>query len=197
MQEAALAPISLELEAPVADVLVHALLQAIDDLEARALLAEADRTALGRMSAREYRVDRRRLQRLLDQLRTDCRAPDPHQVAVQWIDGTYAIHGRRPVRLIPQDDLEALLESTQALIDLDLLAPHDAFDALLHLVHHGLSRPPSHLIHNTEQTSLPQLESATTTTETSTRLTHPAAHRLAPGCPAAADGGGKAGDRPC
>ena len=195
--EAGMDLVSLELDAPDADVLVHALLQSVDDLEARAVLTESDRTALGRASAREYRADRRRLQGLLGQLSGDRRAPDPHQVAVHWIDGTYAIHGHRPVRLIPQDDLEALLESTQSLLDLDLLAPRDAFDALLHLVHHGLSRPPSHLIRNLEEPSLPLVESATSTTEAPTNSPRPAVHRLAPGCPAVADDGGKAGERRC
>lgn len=124
---------ALHLEQPTAEVLACALLQAIDDLEARAIIAEHHDPALGSASAAEYRTDVQRLRLILGALGDD-HIPTPERAAVLWIDGTWTVQAGRPVRLHRQDDLEALLESSFDLVHHGMLYAQDALIAIHHLV---------------------------------------------------------------
>lgn len=89
----------LQLEWPTLDVLAYALQRTIDDLAARAIVAEHHDPELGPPSAQEYRADIRRLRGVLDQIAPDTRGPDPEQAAVRWLDGIYTIADGKPVRM--------------------------------------------------------------------------------------------------
>lgn len=125
---------TLHLEQPAADALTCALLQAIDDLEARAIIAEHHDPILGPISAAEYRTDVQRLRIVLGAIAPGSRAPSPDRTAVHWIDGTWTVSNGHPVRLHRQDDLEGLLESSLDLVHYRLLDPHDALTAIHDLI---------------------------------------------------------------
>ena len=96
---------TLHLEARVTEVLAWALLRTVDDLEARAIIADHHDPHIGPESAVEYRSDIVRLRTVLDQLHHVSRDPDPEQAAVTWIDGTtYTIVDRHPIRMIADTD---------------------------------------------------------------------------------------------
>ena len=102
-------PIRLDIDPAALPAVTFALRRTIDDLEARAIVA-ADRDAdLGPSLAAEYRVDIGRLAGLLGQLGHPAVRPDPERAAVVWHDGTYAIAGGRPVRLLKAASLDRLL----------------------------------------------------------------------------------------
>jgi hypothetical protein len=181
-------PYHLHLEWPVADVLAYALLRTIDDLEARAVVAEHHDPDLGPVSATAYRTDIRRLQTVLARIAPGARDPDPRLAAVRWLDGTYTVVHGRPVRLIAQPDVLGLVESSLDLVSQQLLDPHDALVA----VH-------QHLVDVDEHPELASDADSTPRTQASTELqavslpTLQAAHRIAPGCgpaPGPASGAG-------
>lgn len=90
-----------------------ALERAIDDLEARARLAErcGDEAQLGEDSAREYRADLQRLTVLLDQLDGfQARDPDPEGDALAWFDGLYTIRRGEPIPVAATGPFEQLLQ---------------------------------------------------------------------------------------
>lgn len=175
---------TLRLDGPTAEVLACALLQAIDDLEARALVAEHRDAGLGPASATEYRSDARRLQQLLAVVAPDSRAPRPDRVAVRWIEGTWTIDDDRPVRLHRTDELQALLAASLALVDRGALSPQDALSTVHHLVTNdtlgttGLT-PARH--RSTRPAHAPA-ERPTDEPGTTPGPTPSARHRLAPVC---------------
>ena len=184
---------TLHLEWPVADVLAYALLRAVDDLEARAVVAEHRDPELGPASAAEYRTAIRRLQTILAQIAPGSRDPDPAQAAVHTLDGTYTIAHGHVVRLTPQPDVLSLIESCLDLISQHFLDPHDALLAIhQHLTDHDHHQHPE--LPTTRPTS-----NVTTSTDpqTSSLATPQAAHRLAPGCGPAPDRGPERGAGPC
>lgn len=93
----------IHLDEHVADVVACALLAALDDLEARAVLASQHDPRVGPPSAEEYRADARALRRVLDELAPGLRAAEPERVVVRWIEGDWAIDDGHPVRLVRSD----------------------------------------------------------------------------------------------
>ncbi len=91
---------TISLDWPAADLLAYALQRTMDDLEARAIVAEHHDPELGPASAAEYRADIQRLRGVLDQISPGIRPPDPEQAAVRWLDGTYTIAGGEPVAMV-------------------------------------------------------------------------------------------------
>lgn len=174
-------PYTLHLEWPVADVLAYALLRTVDDLEARAVIAEHHDPDLGAVSATEYRTDIRRLQTILAQIAPGTRDPDPSQAAVRWLDGTYTVVHGHPVRLTAQPDVLSLVESSLDLVSQQLLDPHDALVGILqHLTGHDVTEEPA--------TTDPTSHGPDSTAPRTVCLPSPqAAHRLAPGCDPAPD----------
>ena len=98
-------PYTLVLEWPVVDVLAYALLRTIDDLEARAIVAEHHDPEIGPISAREYRADILRLRQVLDQVAPGTRDADPERAAINWIDGVYTVADGVPVRMVSQAEI--------------------------------------------------------------------------------------------
>ena len=101
-------PYTLVLEWPVVDVLAYALQRTIDDLEARAIVAEHHDPEIGPISACEYRADILRLRQVLDQIAPHTRGADPERAAVNWIDGVYTVAHGVPVRMLPQLEVRNL-----------------------------------------------------------------------------------------
>lgn len=99
----------LHVESETAPALAFALKSAIDNLEARAIIAEHHDTDLGPLSAVEYRSDIPRLARLLEQLVFASRRPHPEGEAVRWLDGLYTIADGRPVKVGPLTPFRRLL----------------------------------------------------------------------------------------
>lgn len=169
---------TLHLEWPVADVLAYALLRTIDDLEARAIVAEYYDPEIGAASAVEYRDDIRRLQTVLGQIAPEARGPDATQAAVHWLDGTYTVADGRPVPLMPLRDVLALVEETLDLMGQDGFDPHEALiDIHEYLTAHALfaMADGTWIVSTSPEPSRSDL------------LTPQAAHRLAPGCEPAPD----------
>jgi len=195
---------TLHLEEPNADVLACVLLHAIDDLEARAIIAEHHDPVLGPVSAAEYRTDAQRLRLLLDAIAND-RPPSPERIAVEWIDGTWTVHNGRPVRLQSRDDLEGLLESSLDLVHLGLLDAHDALIAVHHLVATDRLHlaTATDLVHRTNGHDTTDDDATTSIVQTTRELqafslpTPQAAHRLAPGCQPAPAHAAETGAGPC
>lgn len=199
---------TLHLEESAADVLACALLHAIDDLEARAIIAEHHDPVLGPLSAAEYRTDVQRLRLVLDWLDSD-RTPSPDRAAVLWIDGTWTVNHDRPVRLHRQDDLEGLLESSLDLVHHGLI---DAYDALI-AIHHLIATDQLHLTTTTDlldhdeepstshdattDDEILSIVQTTPKTQTSSLPTPQAAHRVAPRCEPAPARGAETGAGPC
>lgn len=200
---------TLHLEQPAADVLACALLQAVDDLEARAIIAEHHDPTLGPASAAEYRTDIQRLRLVLDAIADDHRTPAPERAAVLWIDGTWTVNNGRPVRLHRQDDLEGLLESGLDLVHHRLLDAHDVLIAIHHLVATDRLHlaTTTDLVHRTDD--LATNHDATTNDESTAIVqttmdieasclpTPQAAHRVAPGCGPAPAHGAETGAARC
>lgn len=89
-----------------------ALQRTIDDLAARALVAErhGDDMQLGEDSANEYQADIGRLMVLLSQLDGfEVREPDPERDPLAWLGGLYAIRSGQPVPIGPLEPFERLL----------------------------------------------------------------------------------------
>ena len=184
---------TLHLEWPVADVLAYALLRAVDDLEARAVVAEHRDSELGPASAADFRAAVRSLQTILAQIAPGSRDPDPAQAAVHTLDGTYTIAHGHVTRLTPQPDVLSLIESSLDLVSQHLLDPHDALLAIhQHLI------DPDHDQHQEPPTTQPTSHGTTSTDpQTSSLPTPQAAHRLAPGCDPAPDHGPERGAGSC
>lgn len=194
---------TLHLEQSAADVLACALLQSIDDLEARAILSEHQSAVLGPISAAEYRADIQRLRAVLETLAHD-RVPSPDRAAVLWIDGTWTVHNDQPVRLHRRDDLEAILESSLDLVHHGLIDAHDALLAIQHLVATDRLHlsTPTDLVHpdrrhvTTDHETTPTVQT-TTELQDSCFPTLQAAHRVAPGCRPVPRRAGETGGAPC
>lgn len=197
---------TLQLEQPAVDVLACALLQAVDDLEARAIIAEQHDPELGAVSAAEYRTDAHRLRLALDALAPGSRAPSPDRTAVLWIDGTWTVSNGDPVRLHRQDDLEGLLESALDLVHHRLLDPHDALTAIHHLIatdHLHISTIDDLIHHNDDIDLTDDHPTQTSNVQTTHELQTPslptpqAAHRVAPRCEPAPAHVAETGAGPC
>ena len=195
---------TLHLEQPNADVLACVLLHAIDDLEARAIIAEHHDPVLGPVSAAEYRTDVQRLRLLLDAFANE-RPPSPERAAVEWIDGTWTVHNGHPVRLLRQDELEGLLESSLDLVHHGLLNAHDALIAIHHLVATDCLHlsTATDLVHRTnghdttDDNATISIVQTTRELQTLSLPTPQAAHRVAPGCQPAPAHAGETGAGPC
>ena len=166
---------TLDLEWPVVDVLAWALLRTVDDLEARAVIAEHLDSELGPVSASEFRTAIRRLQTILAQIAPGSRDPDPGQAVVHGLDGTYTIAHGHVTRLTPQPDVLSLIESSLDLVSQHLLDPHDALLAIhQHLTDHD------HHQHHEPPTTRPTSNATTSThPQTSSLPTPQAAHMYA------------------
>lgn len=114
---------TLHLDGPSAGLVVHALIRTMDDLAARAILADHTGLDGGAATAAEHRRHVATLRAVLDQLAPDSRGPDPHQVAARWLDGIYTIVDHTPVKMLAATDVHALLNIFGIDVsDLDLLA---------------------------------------------------------------------------
>ena len=102
-------PLHLEIDPDALVAVVFALRRAMDDLEARGIVASGVDRDVGASLATEYRADITRLAGLLDQLGLRAAGPDPERAAVVWGDGVYTVTGGRAVRLIPTVELDRLL----------------------------------------------------------------------------------------
>lgn len=89
----------LHVHRETAPALTFAVKRAIDDLAARAIVAEYCDPDLGSLSAIEYRADIPRLTRLLQQLGSAPPRPRPEGGVVRWLDRLYTIANGRPVRI--------------------------------------------------------------------------------------------------
>lgn len=145
------------LDWPTADVLAYAIQCTMDDLEARAIVAEHHDQELGPASAAEYRADIQRLRAALDQISPGIRPPDPEQAAVRWLDGTYTVAAGKPVRMLAQPQLRELLEASLALRDAGLLSPDDALDLLATAIDRGHDEIPAEPAHEIARTPAPEL----------------------------------------
>lgn len=121
---------TIRLDWPAADLLAYALQRTMDDLEARAIVAEHHDAELGPASAAEYRSDIRRLRGVLDQVSPGVRPPDPEQAAVRWLDGTYTVADGEPVAMVSRPHAREILEAAIALLDTGRLSPDRARDLL-------------------------------------------------------------------
>ncbi len=129
---------TITLDWPASDVLAYAIQRTMDDLEARAIVAEHHDPELGPTSARDYRAEIPRLRSVLDQISPDIRPPDPEQAAVRWIHGTYTVVDGQPVPMLAQPELRELLEATTALRDAGLLSADQALDLLATAIDRGI-----------------------------------------------------------
>ncbi len=128
---------TITLDWPATDVLAYAIQRTMDDLEARAIVAEHHDPELGPTSARDYRADIARLRSVLGQISPDIRLPDPEQAAVRWIDGTYTVVDGQPVPMLAQPELREVLEATTALRGAGLLPGDQALDLLASAIERG------------------------------------------------------------
>jgi hypothetical protein len=185
MRRQTMADHHLHLDEQVADVVACALLTALDDLEARAVLASHHDPRVGPPSAEEYRADARTLRRVLDELAPGLRAADPERVIVRWVEGDWAIVDGHPVPLV-HSDVAASPRTT------------DADTTVLHTDRRDRSdRPPATVIelasrqttvHSVASAAQDVSASATSNASPSVALsTRRPRHRLAPECEPAPD----------
>lgn len=121
---------TIRLDWPAADLLAYALQCTMDDLEARAIVAEHHDRELGLTSAAEYRSDIRQLRGVLGQISPGIRPPDPEQEAVRWLDGTYTIADGQPVAMVATPHVREILDAAITLLEAGRLSPDRARELL-------------------------------------------------------------------
>ncbi len=89
----------LHVQSETAPALTFALKRAVDDLAARAIVAECDDPDLGSLSAHDYRADIPRLTHLLEQLGSPSPGAQPEGEVLRWADRLYTIAYGQPVRI--------------------------------------------------------------------------------------------------
>lgn len=172
----------LHLDEHLADVVACALLTALDDLEARAVLASHHDPRVGPSSAEEYRADARSLRCVLDELAPGLRAADPERVVVRWIEGDWAIADGHPVRLAPSGFAHRPTTTDSDLVTIGTDRPAPTSPTVIELV---TRREPAHDVASTAQdVSAASTPNASPSVALSTRRPR---HRLAPGCEPARD----------